>query len=83
MYNIIFSQKAERFLDKLNDSDRERIVRALERIRIRPESFLEKLVGEEGYKFKVGNYRLFIDLNQNSLLIMVIKIGYRKNVYKH
>lgn len=83
MYNIIFSEKAERFLGKLNDLDRERIVRALERIRMRPESFLEKLVGEAGYKFKVGSYRLFIDLNQDSLLIMVIKIGYRKNVYKH
>jgi len=82
MYNIILSQKAERFLDKLNDLDRERIVRALERIRIRPESFLEKLVGGEGYKFRVGNYRLFIDLNKNSLLIMVITIGYRKNIYK-
>lgn len=83
MYNIIFSQKAERFLDKLNASDRERIIRALERIKIRPENFLEKLIGKDSYKFRVGNYRLFIDIEQDKLLIMVIKIGYRKNVYKH
>jgi mRNA interferase RelE/StbE len=83
MCNIIFSEKAERFLGKLNGSERERIVRAVERIRIRPEAFLEKLVGEEGYKLRVGNYRLFIDLNKNDLLISVIKIGYRKNIYKH
>jgi len=82
MYNIIFSQKAERFLDKLNDLDKERIIRALERIRIRPENFLKKLVGESGYKFRVGDYRLFIDLNHDNLLIMVIEIGHRKNVYK-
>ncbi|MEX2017273.1 MAG: type II toxin-antitoxin system RelE/ParE family toxin [Candidatus Pacearchaeota archaeon] len=83
MYHIIFSKKAETFLDKLNNSERERIIRALERIRIRPEHFLEKRVGEEGYKFRVGDYRLFIDLNKNDLLILVVKIGYRKNVYKH
>jgi mRNA interferase RelE/StbE len=83
MYGIIFSEKAERFLDKLNNSERERIIRALERTRIRPEAFLEKLAGEEGYKFRIGNYRLFLDLNKNDLLILVIKIGYRKNVYKH
>ncbi len=82
MYLIIFSEKAERFLDKLNDSERERIIRALERIKIRPEAFLEKLVGKEGYKFRVGDYRIFLDLNKNDLLISVIQIGYRKNVYR-
>lgn len=83
MYNIIFSEKAERFLNKLNDSERERIIRALERIRIRPEGFLEKLVGGEGYKLRVGDYRIFLDFNKKDLLILVIKIGYRKNVYKN
>lgn len=83
MYRIIFSEKVERFLDKLNDSERERIIRALERIRVRPEVFLEKLVGEDGYKFRVGDYRIFLDINKNDLLISVIEIGYRKNIYKH
>jgi mRNA interferase RelE/StbE len=83
MYQIILSKYAEGFLDKLNDIDRERIIKALERIRLRPERFLEKLVGEEGYKFRVGDYRLFIDLDRGNLLILVIKIGHRKNIYKN
>ncbi len=83
MYKIIFSKQSERFLDKLDNIDRERIIKALERIRIRPELFLEKLIGEEGYKFRVGDYRLFIDINKGNLLILVIKIGYRKNIYKN
>ena len=82
MYQIIFSKTAEKFLDKLDSSDRERIIKALERIRVRPERFLEKLVGEKGYKFRVGDYRLFIDLDKGNLMISVIKIGYRKNIYK-
>lgn len=83
MYQVIFSGSAERFLAKLNHSDRERVIKALERIKIRPERFLEKLIGDEGYKFRVGDYRLFIDLDRGNLLIIVIKIGYRKNIYKN
>ena len=83
MYRIIFSKQAESFLDKLENSDRERVIKTLERIKIRPERFLEKLVGEEGYKFRIGDFRLFIDLDKGNLLISVIKIGYRKNIYKN
>ena len=83
MYNIIFSKQAESFLDKLENSDRERIIKTLDRIKIRPERFLEKLIGEEGYKFRIGDFRLFIDLDKGNLLISVIKIGDRKNIYKN
>ncbi len=72
MYQIIFSEKAERFLDKLNDSERERIIRALERIKIRPEAFLEKLVGKEGYKFRVGDYRIVFKIVENEVWIFGI-----------
>ena len=83
IYEIKFAKNAEQFLDKLEQIDRERILKSLERIRIRPERFLEKLVGDEGHKFRVGYYRLFIDLDKRNLLILVIKIGYRKNIYKN
>lgn len=82
MYEIEYSEKAERFLDKLDHKERERIINALERIRIRPEHFIEKLVGEEGFKFRVGNYRAFLDLDNGKLIILVLEIGHRKNVYK-
>lgn len=82
MYEIIISKKVERFLDKLNSKERERIIFALEKLRIRPEAYLKRLVGETSYKFRVGNYRLIIDLNKNYLQVLVVKIGHRKNRYK-
>ncbi|MEA3515233.1 MAG: type II toxin-antitoxin system RelE/ParE family toxin [Nanoarchaeota archaeon] len=82
MYEIIISKKVERFLDKLNSKERERIIFALEKLRIRPEAYLKRLVGETSYKFRVGNYRLIIDLNKNYLQVLVVKIGHRKNIYK-
>ncbi|MEK6868352.1 MAG: type II toxin-antitoxin system RelE/ParE family toxin [Nanoarchaeota archaeon] len=48
---------------------------------MRPESYVEKLVGIPGYKFRVGDYRVILDLENDRLLILVIKVGHRKNVY--
>ncbi|MBU0930231.1 MAG: type II toxin-antitoxin system RelE/ParE family toxin [Nanoarchaeota archaeon] len=81
MYEIIFSDKAKKQLEKLERSVQERIIKALERIRIRPDSYISKLVGDPGYKFRVGDYRLIIDVNKERLQILVIKVGHRKNVY--
>lgn len=81
MYEIIIAKKVEKYLDKLNSKDRERIIHALEKLRIRPEAYLVRLVGEKSYKFRVGQYRVIVDLDKTKLLILVIKIGHRKNVY--
>ena len=82
MYEIILAKSVEKFLDKLNNKDKERIILALEKLRIRPESYLTRLVGEKSYKFRIGDYRLIIDLNKNQLQVLIVKIGHRRNIYK-
>jgi len=82
MHEIIFSPKAKKQLNKLEKSIQERIITALERIRVRPEIYLTKLVSIPYYKFRVGNYRIIIDLDNGRLEILIIQIGHRKNVYK-
>lgn len=81
MYNIIFSDNALKQLGKLEKSMQERILNALERIKIRPEAYITKLVGDVGYKFRVGDYRVIMDIDKGRLLILIIKVGHRKNVY--
>ncbi|MEK6815985.1 MAG: type II toxin-antitoxin system RelE/ParE family toxin [Nanoarchaeota archaeon] len=81
MYEVEFSKKAEKQFIKLERIHKERIISALERIRIRPEPFLTKLVGNDAYRLKVGDYRVIIDLYRDKLIILVIGIGHRKNVY--
>ena len=82
MYEIIFSQKAKKQLFRLEKNIQERIITAIERIRIRPEAYITKLVGDPGYKLRVGDYRLIMDIDNNNLLILIIKVGHRKNIYK-
>ena len=73
--------QAKKQLIKLERNIQERIISALEKIRIRPESFITKLVGDQGYKLRVGDYRVIMDIDKNSLIILVIKVGHRKNIY--
>ena len=82
MYEIIFSNKAKKQLFKLEKNIQERIITALERIRIRPESYIKKLVGDPGYKLRVGDYRVIMDIDNNNLLILVIKVGHRRDIHK-
>ncbi len=81
-YEIVFSDKAFKQLKKLENNIQERIIKVLERIRIRPESFVTKIVGDPGYRLRVGEYRVIVDIDNDKLLILVIKIGHRSKIYK-
>ncbi len=84
MYTLIYSEKAAKQLEKLPRDIKERIVIALERLRIRPESCdIKRLVGMMGYRFRVGDYRIIFDKEEEKLLIFVIGVGHRKNIYDH
>ena len=81
-YEIIFTDTSRKQFKKLEKDIQERIIKALERIRIRPEAHVKKLVGDPGYRLRVGEYRVIIDIKKEKLIILVIKIGQRKNIYK-
>jgi len=80
-FEITFSDSALKQLKKLDKKVQERIIKALERIRIRPEAFITKLVGYPGYKLRIGEYRVLLNIDRGKLLISVLKVGHRKNIY--
>ena len=82
-YEITFTDTSRRQFRKLEKDVQERIIKALERIRIRPESYVKKLVGDPGYRLRVGDYRVILDIQKSELIILVIKIGHRKNINKN
>lgn len=67
---------------KIEKGIQKRIIAAIERVRIRPESFAKRLVGEPYYKLRVGNYRVITDIYKTKILIMVLFAGHRKKTYK-
>lgn len=82
MYEIIFSDKAKIQIKKLSEETRERIGRVLERIKIRPDHYVKRLVVCHYYRLRVGDYRVILDIQNDRLIIFVIELGHRKNIYK-
>jgi len=81
MYEIIVSDTAKKQLEKLPQEIKDRIGCVIERIKIRPFHFVKKLVGSPYYRLKVGDYRVILDIQQDKLIIFIIELGHRKNVY--
>jgi len=81
-YDILYSAKVRKQILKLERSQRERILKAIERIRIRPHSFVKKLVSTGLFALRVGDFRVIMEIDQNILYIFVIEIGHRKVIYK-
>ncbi|MFT7615549.1 MAG: mRNA interferase RelE/StbE [Candidatus Woesearchaeota archaeon] len=82
MYDLFYSQKAEKSLLKLPTQIQKRILAGLERARVRPQAHFERLVGMKVYKLRVGDYRIIADIHTGELRILVIEIGNRRNIYK-
>ncbi len=82
MYSLIYSDKMLKQLYKLNKELQDRIIKTLERARIRPHYHTKKLVGSPHYSLRAGDYRIILDIVDKKLIIFVIEVGHRKRVYK-
>jgi len=82
MYEIIFDKKALEQLNKLEKQIKERIWTKLQLCKENPFRFLEALVEIEGFKLRVGDYRVIIDIDYKNKVLKVIKVGHRRNVYE-
>ena len=81
MYSIELSATAEKQLYKLNKEIQKRIISTLERIRVTPHSHVKKLIECPYFRLRVGDYRIILNILGDKLIIFVIEIGRRKNVY--
>ena len=81
-YEITFSNFADKQLSKLPLNIQNRIISTLKRCRIRPYSHVKKLIECKYFRLRVGDYRVIVDILENKLIIHVIELGHRKNIYK-
>ncbi len=82
MYEIFFYDKAKLQFKKLPLNIQKRIFNSLERIKIRPFSFVKRKQGTPYFILRVGEYRIILDIKSKKLLIIVIEVGHRKKIYK-
>lgn len=82
MYSIILTKKAKEQLSKLSKDIQDRIGAVIERLKIRPFHIVKRLIGSHLFRVRVGDYRVIIEIKNKELVIYIIEIGSRKNIYK-
>ncbi|MDL1971582.1 MAG: type II toxin-antitoxin system RelE/ParE family toxin [Candidatus Desulfofervidaceae bacterium] len=85
MYKIEWKQSATKELKNLKKSDIPRIIEAVEKLSVNPSPpGTRKLQGcEQLYRIRVGEYRVVYSIKNKVLLIEIIRVGHRKNIYKN
>ena len=81
-YAIVFAPRAKKQIDRLPSKIKIRIANALDILAYNP--YLGKaLKGDlKGlYSYRIGDYRIIYDILRNKLIIEIIKVMHRRDVY--
>jgi mRNA interferase RelE/StbE len=82
-WNYVFLKPAERYLQRLRLSDRERIVNALKSLLVEPGLCdIKPLKGRSDWRLRVGDYRVLFLMDNENKVFIVTRIGSRGNIYK-
>ena len=83
-YTIEFRPAVLKSLEKFPKRDLVRIKKKIEELAIDlPDANTTKMKGDNTFhKIRSGNYRIIYEINNDRLVILVVKIGHRKDVYK-
>lgn len=83
-YEVVLSPKAEKQLDELPTPLRRRIAEAVEGLESNPQPHgVKKLTGAENlWRIRVGDYRIVYTIENDRLIVLVVKIGHRREIYR-
>lgn len=83
MYNIFYTKEAKTAIDKLSIKKKRQIKGAVERIAENPEVgkyLTHELKGLLSYRS--GTYRIIYRIYHKQILVLILTIGHRKDIYK-
>jgi mRNA interferase RelE/StbE len=69
---IIFTRQAAKDLDALPEQARDQVIEGLSSYAITGHGDVKALVGQEGYRLRVGRYRVIFDQDQTTILAIYI-----------
>ena len=83
-YEIEISRTAEKQLRKLPRLDRERVARKMSSLARDPYPHgTRKLAGyEDVYRVRVGHWRILYSVGTKTLIIIILKVGHRGDIYR-
>jgi len=83
IYTIDILRSAQKSLSRINRQDQERIIAAIEDLAEEPRpSGCKKLTGRSAWRIRIGNYRVIYEIQDDRLVITVLNIGHRREIYR-
>ena len=83
-YTIRFTPKAAKQVRKLDSAVAKRIRDFLEQKLSQldnPRQLGKKLVNEEFWRYRVGDYRILTNIDDDQILILIVEVAHRREVY--
>ena len=85
MYKIQVEKKAQKDLDAIPEKFRKAIYEKVKSLaeNPRPEG-VKKLKGNKSteYRIRHGDYRIIYEIKDHVLIILIVKVGHRRNIYR-
>lgn len=82
-YEIFFRESVYKDFRKIPKKDLQKILSKIQKLGLEPRpSGSEKLTGQELFRIRQGNYRILYSIQDNQLIIWVIKVRHRKGIYR-
>lgn len=85
-YKIIFSNKALKQLKKLDKSVAslilgwlEKNIEGCENPRVHGKGLVDNKSGQ--WRYRIGNYRVICEIQDSNVIVLVLEIGHRKEIY--
>ena len=83
LYEIRFAKTVYKDFRGIPKSEVSRILQKIQQLASEPRPIgSEKLSGAELYRIRQGNYRIIYSINDQVVMVTVVKVGHRKHVYK-
>ena len=83
-YRIVIKKSAAKEIEKIEKKDRIRIVEKIRSLVSDPHpAGSKKLSARDKYRIRQGNYRILYQIRNEELVIHVVKVGHRRDIYKN
>lgn len=81
-YELVFNKSIAKDLRAFPNQDVKRILQRIRSLADNPRPpGCEKLSGQERYRIRQGDYRVIYEIQDHKLIIWVVKVGHRRDVY--
>ena len=82
-YTVIIKKTAQKELDSIPKKLQLRIRGVIDLLAVNPfPPNSKKLTDREGYRIRTSDYRILYNVNGNDLMVLVVKIGHRRDIYR-